>query len=278
MKNITTLLLFVLSFQSTIWAQDHIDLPTVYINENVSTHFTSRNKIDYTDLSTSAVTGDLPMENILRIKPIRVEGDLGYITIVGEHFFYQFKLVYSASPNKAHKRIDLDAADPVLVSVPTKTGNYINPNYSLTTKQLEAYGQAMLKEKAKINTVIAKEHQFIIKLNNIWIKDDLMFFDYTAKNKTNIPYTIDEIRYKVVDQKLVKAESNQDQILTPVYTSNNSEMFGKKFRNVVAIKKFTFPEDKTFIIHIAEDQLSGRNVTLHISYSDILRARTFKTI
>lgn len=277
MKNFICILLLTFAFQTILSGQAVTELPTVYVNENVSTHFTSKNKIDYSDLSTSSVTGDLPMENILRIKPVKTEGNLGYITIVGEHFFFQFKLVYAPLASKAHKRVDLDATNPVAASA-SNGKSYINPNYTLTTTELEAYGAAMLEEKPKINTVVSKAHQFVIKLNNIWVKDDLIFFDYTAKNRTNIPYSIDEIRYKVVDQKLVKAESNQDQVLEPIYSSNSVESFDKTFRNIVAIKKFTFPQDKTFIIHMAEDQLSGRNVTLYIDYSDLLQARTFKNI
>lgn len=274
-KTLTIAFLLLIGFSS------NAQLPIVHVNENVSTHFTSRNKIDYSDISTSAVTGDLPMENILRIKPIKNKEDLGYLTIVGEDFFLQFKLEYTGDPLKADKHINLEnPPKPNMTSVDKtpQTGGYDNPNYTLTSTKLKQYATLMLDERPTIYTVTAKAHKFIVRLNNIWVRDNYIFFDYTAKNKTDIPYSIDEIRYKVVDQKLVKAESNQDQSLLPTYTHNETKEFTQEFRNIVAIKKFTFPEDKSFIIHIAEDQLSGRNVTLHIDYKDLLQAKVYKAI
>ena len=96
------------------------------------------------------------------------------------------------------------------------------------------------------------------------------------KNNANIPYSIDEIRYKIIDTKLVKATSNQDRLILPDFSANGIKQFDDEFRNIVAFKKFTFPNDKSFIIEIAEDQISGRKITLEMSYSDILLAKTFK--
>ncbi|RYE54358.1 MAG: DUF4138 domain-containing protein [Sphingobacteriales bacterium] len=39
-------------------------------------------------------------------------------------------------------------------------------------------------------------------------------------------------------------------------------------------KKFTFPGDKVFNIEITEKQVSGRNLSLLMAYSDLLEADT----
>jgi conjugative transposon TraN protein len=266
----------------TATSQTSQQIPVVYLNKSVSTHFVSRLNIDYTDLSTNNVVGDLPMANILRIKPINESNDLGYATIVGESFFLQFQLKYSDNLDMVHKHIDLDNPEDfrIATSAPVSNGSpistYDNPNYSLNHTELMAYSKLMDVEKPSLNNVVSKEYKMKLKLNNIWVVEDYIYFDYTLKNNANIPYSIDEIRYKIIDTKLVKATSNQDRLIVPDFSANGIKQFDDEFRNIVAFKKFTFPNDKSFIIEIAEDQISGRKITLEMSYSDILLAKTFK--
>lgn len=275
MKN--HIIISMVALLTSLSATSQLDnIETVYLNENVSTHFTSDENIDHTDLSTTLVTGDLPLSNVLRLKPIaRTDQELGYATIIGESFFLQFKLKYTDDVNKAHKHINLGEPLKQAAAGTSKARIFDNPNYRLTSGAIETLANKMLDSKSSINSVVAKSNKIHMKLNNIWVVEDYIFLDYTIKNKTNLPYDIDEIRYKVIDKKIVKAESNQDQELKPKYVTNKEKSFDKEYRNVTAIKKFTYPDDKSFIIQIAEDQLSGRTITLHITYADILNAKTF---
>ncbi len=238
----------------------------VLINENVSTHFTSTQNIDYTDISTNNVVGDMPLPNLLRIKPIKdLQNDLGFVTIVGEDFFVQYRLTYTSDSNKANKKIDLDDDH-----FPFK-----NSKYPLTSKELKALSSKMSEEKPSLNNVIARKNKMQLKVNNIWVIDDYIFIDFTLFNQTNLKYDIDEIRYKIIDKKVIKAENNQDQEIQYVYMHNIDNSFYKQYKNIVAFKKFTFPDQKSFIIEITEEQISGRTITAHISYADILNAKSF---
>lgn len=267
-------------------------LPVIYLNENVSTHFVSKLNIDYTDLSTNEVVGDNPMKNIVRIKPKRASGNLGIATIVGESFFLQFRLVYTQDIDMAHTHIDLDnrkdfrplssqqranVTKGKVAEIVEPEANYDNPNYTLTHTELASHAAKLEPASPSLNNVVSKKYRMHLKLNNIWVVDDYLYFDYTAHNKANIPYTIDEIRYKIIDSKIVKATSNQDRLIEPDFVLNKETFTDGKFRNIVAFKKFTFPNDKSFIIEIAEDQISGRKITLEMSYSDLLSAKTFKS-
>lgn len=261
-------------------------LPVVYLNENVSTHFVSKLNIDYTDLSTHNVVGDNPMKNIVRMKPKGASNNLGVATIVGENFFLQFRLEYTSDEGMAHTQINLDSSEhyqyPALKSeasskTPSKIANYNNPNYTMSHIELEEYAKLLEPNKPSLHNVVSKEYKMKMKLNNIWVVGEYLFFDYSIKNKANIPYTVDETRFKIVDTKLVKATSNQDRLLRPDYELNKNTFIHDDFRNIVAFKKFTFPNDKSFNIVVAEDQISGRKITLPIAYSDILEAKSFKT-
>src|SRR5690606_16407722 len=44
------------------------NLPQLTINEDVSLHFISPEPIQYVDISTNSLVGDIPVENVFRIK------------------------------------------------------------------------------------------------------------------------------------------------------------------------------------------------------------------
>jgi Cu/Ag efflux protein CusF len=50
-----------------------------------------------------------------------------------------------------------------------------------------------------------------------------------------------------------------------------------KIRNVVVVKKMTFPNDKILTVEMTEKQISGRNISLNIDYEDVLSADSFST-
>ena len=51
--------------------------------------------------------------------------------------------------------------------------------------------------------------------------------------------------------------------------------FKKHYRNVIVIKKLTFPEAKVLKIEVSENQISGRTIELNIKYDDVLNADCF---
>lgn len=263
----TTILKFIvfIFITNTVLGQNK-NIREILINENVSTHFTSTQNIDYTDISTNNVAGDMPLPNILRIKPVKdLQNDLGFVTIVGEDFFVQYRLTYTPDSNKAHKNVDLDK----------DAFSFKNSKYPLTSEKLRAFSILMSGEKPSLNNVIARKDKMQIRVNNIWVIEDYIFVDFTLLNQTNLKYDIDEIRYKIIDKKITKAENNQDQEIQHVYMHNTEKSFDKQYKNIIAFDKFTFPDQKSFIIEITEKQISGRTITAHIAYSDILNAKSF---
>ena len=50
------------------------------------------------------------------------------------------------------------------------------------------------------------------------------------------------------------------------------------YRNIVVIRKMTFPNDKVLPIELSEKQISGRNISLNIDYEDVLNADNFNEV
>ena len=65
--------------------------------------------------------------------------------------------------------------------------------------------------------------------------------------------------------------------LTPAMVLDQSKTFKYGYRNVLVLKKMTFPNDKVLSIEISEKQISGRTISLDIDYEDVLYADSFNS-
>lgn len=55
----------------------------------------------------------------------------------------------------------------------------------------------------------------------------------------------------------------------------HTQSFKYGYRNVIVLKKMTFPNDKVLTIEMSEKQISGRTIYLNIDYEDVLSADSF---
>ena len=130
----------------------------------------------------------------------------------------------------------------------------------MSTADMTHHARRIWNSPAKIRNVATKAHRMVMRLNNIYSVGDYFFIDFSIENKTNIRFDIDEIRIKLTDKKLAKA---------------SGKTFSHGYRNVIVVKKMTFPNDKLLTIEMTEKQISGRNISLNIDYEDILAADSF---
>ena len=103
---------------------------------------------------------------------------------------------------------------------------------------------------------------------------DYLFLDISYRNKTRLKYDVDDFRFTVDDKKVTKASNVQSVELKPEFVLYSVPSFGKYYRNIFVFKKLTFPGNKVLLAELSEKQISGRVLTLKISYRDILCADT----
>ncbi|MHA6250069.1 conjugative transposon protein TraN [Pontibacter sp. CAU 1760] len=238
---------------------------TVYIHKDISTHFISPEPIKYVDISTDDVAGDIPVSSILRVKPKNGKPALGVVTIVGERFMVQYRLSYAPAPDAAQSEVRID---------PTKVDAFINPAVSMSSEDMQRFALLAVQERPSHARARITSQKVDIRLNNIYTVGDYFFLDVSMKNRTNIAYDIDQIRFNIEDKKVGKATNFQQLEVAPVFTLYDTDNFRRKYRNVFVFKKFTFPDEKIFNMEVAEDQVSGRTISLKINYIDVLNADT----
>ena len=283
-----SLLLFTAQFltaQTATKEQIISDLPEIEITEGVNLHIISPEPIQYVDLSTLKLTGDLPATNIARIKitdsPESNETEkikkqttfisgqnIGVITVVGQSFIAQYKAIYRNSEN-----------------LNTITNIHIQPEHMqpiefdkmvFSNLELRKFAMDIIQKKSEEHPIREEKNlKLNVQLNNVYVMSDYIFLDMTFKNNSSLSYDIEDLKFSIEDKKIYKATNNQSIEMTPIFQLNPQKNFRKNFRNIYVFKKFTFPNSKVMIIRLIEEQLSGRAIEMKVNYSDILKADTF---
>ena len=261
------------------------DLPEIEITEGINLHIISPEPIQYVDLSTQKLTGDLPTTNIARIKitdsPESNETEkikkqttfisgqnIGVITVVGQSFIAQYKVIYRNSEN-----------------LNTVTNIHIQPENMqpiefnkmvFSNLELRKFAMDIIQKKSEEHPIREEKNlKLNVQLNNVYVMSDYIFLDMTFKNNSNLSYDIEDLKFSIEDKKIYKATNNQSIEMIPIFQLNPQKHFKKNFRNIYVFKKFTFPNSKVMMIRLIEEQLSGRTIEMKVNYSDILKADTF---
>ena len=272
MKSMKKLFLVAVAFvalsTSSASAQD-TNLRTIYVNKDVTTHLIMPETIKLVDISTDNVVGNQVNDNIVRIKPdtILADGETAAIaTVIGERHIAQYKLVYCSQSCFVHTRFTIPYCD---------AQDYTNPDVQMSVAEMSRYAIRMYNAKRTVENIHSKKDKMKAWVNHICSAGDYFFIDFSLENKTKIPYDISEIRVKLEDKKQKKATNYQSIELTPEFMLNCNKHFKKHYRNVLVIKKLTFPEAKVLKIEVSENQISGRTIELNINYDDVLDADCF---
>jgi conjugative transposon TraN protein len=270
-KTLGAMMLCAFSAVPMLAQQTYNEMEQLTINEQVTTVITASEPIRFVDISTDKVVGDQPINNTIRVKP---KGEAKYedgeilaiVTIVTERYRTQYALLYTTRMEEAvtDKEIQMEERNA-----------YNNPAVSMSTADMTKFARQIWNSPAKIRNIGTKKHHMVMRLNNIYSAGDYFFIDFSIENKTNIRFDIDQIRMKLSDKKMSKATNAQSIEINPVMMLELSKSFKYGYRNVLVIKKMTFPNDKVLTIEMAEKQISGRNIMLSIDYEDVLSADSF---
>lgn len=248
------------------------DMEYITVNENVTTVITATEPVRFVDISTDKVVGDQPINNTIRLKPkegleVHKDGDfMGIVTIITERYRVQYALIYTKLAREAVSEKTIENREKMA---------YNNPAVSMSTEDMTRFARRVWNSPAKIRNVGTRMHKMTMRLNNIYSVGEYFFIDFSVENNTNIRFDIDQLRIKLCDKKQVKATNVQMIELTPELMLDETKSFKFGYRNVIVIKKLTFPNDKVLTIEMSENQISGRNIQMSIDYEDVLSADSF---
>ncbi|KEQ30201.1 conjugal transfer protein TrbN [Pedobacter antarcticus 4BY] len=275
----------ILGFAVQSYAQDSIRTPLALgkiepyrleVTYDKTSHLIFPTAIRYVDLGSEyLIAGKVEdAENVLRVKAsVRdFEPETNFSVITNDGRFYSFNVHYSSYPEAMsydlltmQKAVDKANGNDVLFE---ELGNN---SPSLAGLLLETIYK---KDKRVVKHIGAKSFgiQFILK--GIYIHNGKYYFHTELRNRTNVPYEIDFINFKVVDKKVAKRTVVQERPLTPLrtYMPLNGIAGKSTEQNVFLLDKFTIADDKVLLIEVFEKN-GGRHQTLQVENSDLIKAR-----
>ncbi|SEH94567.1 Bacteroides conjugative transposon TraN protein [Paenimyroides aquimaris] len=278
----------IIGFAVTSFAQDSANAKTplalgkiepykMEVTYDKTSHLIFPTAIRYVDLGSEyLIAGKAEdAENVLRIKAaVRdFEPETNFSVITNDGRFYSFNVYYSGYPDvlsydllTMQKKVDKANGNDVLFE---ELGNN---SPSLAGLLLETIYK---KDKRIVKHIGAKSFgiQFILK--GIYIHNGKYYFHTELRNKSNVPFNIDFINFKVVDKKVAKRTVVQERPLTPLraYKPLEQGISGKSTKqNVFLLDQFTIADDKVLLIEIFEKN-GGRHQTLQVENSDLIKAR-----
>lgn len=275
----------ILGFAVQSYAQNSIRTPLALgkiqpyrmeVTYDKTSHLIFPTAIRYVDLGSEyLIAGKAEdAENVLRVKAtVRdFEPETNFSVITNDGRFYSFDVYYSSYPEALsydlltmQKAVDKANGNDVLFE---ELGNN---SPSLAGLLLETIYK---KDKRIVKHIGAKSFGIQFMLKGIYIHNGKYYFHTELRNRTNVPFQIDFINFKVVDKKVAKRTVVQERPMIPLRTYKPLDEIGGKLteQNVFLLDQFTIADDKVLLIEIFEKN-GGRHQTLQIENSDLIKAR-----
>jgi len=260
----------------TSLALGRIESYEMQVTYDKTSHLIFPSAIRYVDLGSEYIIAGKAedAENVLRVKASvkDFEPETNFSVITDDGRFYSFNAYYSACPSTLsynllamQKAVDRSAGQDVLFE---ELGNN---SPSLAGLILETIYK---KDKRFVKHIGAKSFgiQFILK--GIYIHNGKYYFHTELDNRTNVPFQIEFMNFKVVDKKIAKRTVIQERPMIPLRSYKPLGVIGSKEveQNIFLLDQFTIADDKVLLIEIFEKN-GGRHQTLQVENSDLIKAR-----
>lgn len=143
----------------------------------------------------------------------------------------------------------------------------------LNSREMEALSARVSGSLPFLHGGAYRKYGLGFRLDGIYIKDNVLFFQFHLSNSTQLSYKALSLRFYIRDRKKAKRTSEQDLELQPLHVSfSGSPESGKGQTIVAAFPKFTIAESKYLQAELMEDG-GDRNPHCRLKQRKLLRAR-----
>ena len=212
------------------------------------------------------------INNIVKCKSIDAGFDIyseTSLTIVTSNDIYPFIATYNKNPKMIN----------ITVGGTNGKQNAVFDRISANETDMKVLGEKVISKGCVINNIGVIESKMTFALSSIYINDDVMMFNISMANRSNIDYDIDFIKCYIVNKKTTKAETYQIDEKNPLYTFCKSDENVVKtngtYTTVFFYKKFTIPSKHVLYFEVFEKN-GGRHMKFTVPYKELLNAKSIK--
>ncbi|MCU7618448.1 conjugative transposon protein TraN [Chryseobacterium sp. PBS4-4] len=251
------------------------------VTYNKTTHLIFPSPIRYVDLGSENLIANKAEDvgNVLRIKAgIRdFEEETNFSVITQDGKFYNFDVFYSSYPDtlnydllKLQRQHEKEYSTEVLLE------DLKGESASLTELLMKTLHE---NPKGSIKHVGSKSFRIHFLLNSLYIHEGKFYFVLKLRNKSNLPYDIDFVSFKIIDKKNFKRTVVQDKVLTPIrqYLVTKTINHQSDEKVVYLLDQFTLLEDQILEIEVYERE-GGRHQKVRVKNKDLISAKLINEI
>lgn len=247
------------------------------VTYNKTSHLIFPAAIRYVDLGSEyLIAGKAEdAENVLRVKAAVRDFDeeTNFSVITEDGRFYNFNVHYSPYPESLN--YDLLTMQNV---TDRENGNDVlfeelgDNRPSLAGLLLETIYK---RDKRIVKHIASKSYGIQFLLKGIYVHNGKFYFHTELKNKSNVPFNIDFLNFKVVDKKVAKRTVVQEKAMNPLrmYKPLTQIAGNSSDQNVFLLDQFTITDDKILVVEIFEKN-GGRQQVLQVENSDLVHAKS----
>lgn len=217
-------------------------------------------------------------ENVIRVKATTegFPGETNFSVICEDGSFYSFNARYAHEPEMLNIEMKdfLENGDTTDFSH-TRMNLHFRELGNESPLLVKLIMQSIYKEdRREIRHLGCKRFGVQFLLKSVHSHNGLFYFHTETRNRSNVAFRTDFIRFKIVDKKVPKRTAIQERVIDPVRSYNEVLVTEGKsdVRTVYAVPQFTIPDDKLLVIELFEKD-GGRHQTIRVENADLVAAK-----
>lgn len=243
-------------------------------------HIIFPSAVRYVDLGSNWIIAGKAdgAENVIRVKATTegFPGETNFSVICEDGSFYSFNARYAHEPEMLNIEMKdfLENGDTTDFSH-TRMNIYFRELAGESPLLVKLIMQSIYKEdRREIRHLGCKRFGVQFLLKSIHSHNGLFYFHTETRNRSNVAFRTDFIRFKIVDKKVPKRTAIQERVIDPVRSYNEVLVTEGKsdVRTVYAVPQFTIPDDKLLVIELFEKD-GGRHQTIRVENADLVAAK-----
>lgn len=146
-------------------------------------------------------------------------------------------------------------------------------------KKIAQYALSALTKKKKVGGLKVKQFDMELKVNGLFIHQDVMYLRVVLGNSSRINYDVEQLRFFIRDQKKTSRTASQEIEIQPLFITSNLAKIPdeSEIAAVFAFPKFTIPEKKYFALQLMEKE-GGRHLELDVKNSNLRKVEVLTTL
>jgi conjugative transposon TraN protein len=250
----------------------------IKLTQNKTTHVLFPSSIEYVDLGSSEIIANKVevTSNVLRLKTIKEDIlPTNFTVITSDGKYYSFNTIYDKQPKllsydftKFEKQVNKQQSEVLFKDLGTTSPSLV-----------DLFMKAIIKKNKKELNIKSKNYSVEARLKSIYTQDGKLYFHISISNKSNLPYVVDYVSFKIKDRRTTKRTTIQEVSLKPIRNYSDSQTINSQSKQdyVYMLDQFTLSDKQVLLIEIYEKN-GIRNQMLKVKSMGFLKAKQIRKL